>query len=252
MTIALRSTIPTEHEMMVYNTMAKQAVTSKMYRGIGEESAVMMIMLAARELGVSPMMALNGGLNIINGKVEISARIMSALIRQRGHHIVIDQSDENVCILTGKRSDTNETTQISFTIKEAHQAGLIKSGGGWTKFPKDMLFARALSRLARQLFSDVVGISYVEGEIRQESEKIIRVEDIMLYDSMDQEKKLIDQYLDEFSPEEKTDAENYLNVVISHFGWTQQRAIQELLKDKEKLKTKFNGWKQKVIPLETK
>jgi hypothetical protein len=74
-----RLNVPSQHEMMVYHTMAEQAVSSKMYKGIGDKAGVMMIMLAARELGIPSMQALNGGLNIIQGKVEISARMMNAL-----------------------------------------------------------------------------------------------------------------------------------------------------------------------------
>jgi hypothetical protein len=35
------------------------------------------------------------------------------------------------------------------------------------KYPEDMLYNRALSRLARRLFADVIGTSYIEGEIRE-------------------------------------------------------------------------------------
>jgi hypothetical protein len=35
--IVTRSSIPSEHEMMVYHTMAEQAVSSKMYKGVGEK-----------------------------------------------------------------------------------------------------------------------------------------------------------------------------------------------------------------------
>ena len=123
--------IPTEHEMMVYHTMAEQAVSSKMYRGVGEKSGVMMIMLASRELGIPPMAALNGGLNIINGKVEISARMMSALIRKSGHQITTQECTDLKCTLMGKRHDTGETQTASFSIEEAQRAGLIKQGGLW-------------------------------------------------------------------------------------------------------------------------
>lgn len=155
--------LPSQHEMEVFRTMAKGAVQSRMYKG--DESSVIMIMLAARELGIPPMAALNGGLHLIQGKVEISARMMSALIRKAGHSLILKESTDEKCVLVGIRKDNQDTFEASYTIHDAHKAGLVKSGGGWVKFPKDMCFARALSRLSRQLFSDVIGIGYVEGEI---------------------------------------------------------------------------------------
>ena len=157
--------IPSAQELMVYQTWAKNAADSQMYRGIGKESAIMMIMLAAREYGIGPAQALNGGLHIIEGKVELSARLMSALIRRAKHRLKIVESNEKVCTIEGTRSDTGESHTVTFTIEMAQKAGLIKDKGGWRKTPEDMLYARCVSRLARQLFSDVVGIGYVEGEI---------------------------------------------------------------------------------------
>lgn len=166
MAVTVPTIIPTDHEMMVFNTMATQAVESKMYKGIGDQAGVMMIMLSARELGISPMQALNGGLNIIQGKVEISARMMGALIRKAGHSISIVESTDTLCTLKGTRADNGDTLEATYSVIEAQKAGLIRNGGGWTKCPKDMCFARAISRLARQLFADVIGIGYVEGEIK--------------------------------------------------------------------------------------
>jgi len=82
-----------------------------------------------------------------------------------------------MCILHGKRADNGDTWTESFSIQEAKSAGLYRQGGPWSKFPKDMLFARALSRLARQLFPDVIKGVYVEGEIpREESSWSVEVE----------------------------------------------------------------------------
>lgn len=249
---AVRSSIPSEHEMMVYHTMAETAVSSKMYKGIGEKAGVMMIMLAARELGIAPMQALNGGLNIIQGKVEISARMMSALIRKAGHIIAVKECSESQCILEGRRWDTGENVQCSFSVAEAQKAGLVKPGGGWTKFPKDMCFARALSRLARQLFSDVIGIGYIEGEISQaaelknEADKIIQ-EELVQTEAVvvENEEEYIDKFLLLFDKEDKFHAMDYLKVVMAHFEWTTVQAIKELLKDEKRLLDKFCTWKEK-------
>jgi hypothetical protein len=238
--IAIRSSIPSEHEMMVYSTMSKQAVESKMYRGIGDQAGVMMIMLAARELGIPPMQSLNGGLNIIQGKVEISARMMSALIRRAGHSITIKESTNESCTLVGRRADNGDTATTTYTVAEAQKAGLVKPGGGWVKNPKDMCFARAMSRLARQLYSDVIGIGYVEGEIKATEAEVI------IPDILEDESEWVQKYLDLFDKEDKHYAMEYLKVVQKHFEWATVIAIKELLKDENKLFDKFNSWKNKI------
>lgn len=243
--------IPSDHEMMVYQTMAEQAVSSKMYRGIGEKAGVMMIMLSARELGIPPMQALNGGINIIQGKVEISARMMSALIRKAGHMITVKELEVTHCILIGKRCDTGEMQTSSFSIQEAQLAGLVKAGGNWSKWPKDMCFARALSRLSRQLFSDVIGIGYVEGEISmQPTIQPCEAESICVDSFVSKEELLIQtecldetKYKEMFSPEEQEAAVEYLNIVRSHFGWSVDRTLQEFVKDKNKTIEKFTSWR---------
>lgn len=235
---------PTTHEIAVFETMANMAAASKMYKGIGEQAGIMTIMLAAREMGIPPMAALNGGLNIINGKVEISARMMNALIRKAGHQIVVKQSTEDKCILVGKRCDNGDTIETSFSVAEAQKAGLVKPGGGWTKWPKDMCFARALSRLSRQLFSDVIGIGYVEGEISQQDVKPMEVE-IVVDDTIEDEMKLQDEYTALFAQEDRSLALEYLQVVMKHFSWSASSAIKEVTKDKEKLDEKFTTWKNK-------
>ena len=252
-----RSTIPTEHEMMVFHTMAEQAVTSKMYKGVGDKAGVMMVMLSARELGISPMMALNGGINIIQGRVEISARMMSALIRKAGHQVKVQECTTSQCILIGKRCDTGETQGASFSVAEAQIAGLVKPGSGWTKWPKDMCFARALSRLARQLFSDVIGIGYVEGEITQSDTKKVESENIieeeMVFTECDlSERDHLDKYLNLFENDDREFAMQYLKTVQMHFGWTIIQAVKELLKDEKHLYKKFNAWKMKIIKMEIK
>lgn len=242
---AVRTGIPSDHEMMVFQTMAETAVSSKMYKGIGEKAGVMMIMLSARELGISPMQALNGGLNIINGKVEISARMMSALIRKSGHSIKVHTCTNTECVLIGKRADTGETQTSSFCIQEAQMAGLIKPGGGWTKWPKDMCFARALSRLSRQLFSDVIGIGYVEGEISATESKIGLPDDLIIDmpNEIDEAEELLKLVWHFQASEEKF--MEYLDVVMKHFSWTKPQTVREFLKDIPKTKEKFNDWLSK-------
>lgn len=241
------TTIPTDHEMMVFQTMAKQAVDSKMYRGIGDEAGVMMIMLAARELGIPVMQALNGGINIIQGKIEISARMMSALIRKAGHSVTIKESTDVSCTLVGRRADTGDYATVVYSIQDAQRAGLIKPTGGWAKNPKDMCFARAMSRLARQLFSDTIGIGYIEGEISGEAKFTpLMPGDIQEVEvSQPDEDYLMSQYMELFVPEDSATALEYLSVVQSHFSWSTQQALVNMLADRKKTINAFNVWKNK-------
>lgn len=137
------------------------------YKRIGAEG-IFAIVEKAKSVGISPLSALNGGLYFVSGKVEMSAATMNKMIRKAGHSISKDsKSDEKICILHGKRADNGDTWTESFSINDAKLAGIYRNQ--WVKYPKDMLFARALSRLARQLFPDVIDGCYVEGELSAES-----------------------------------------------------------------------------------
>jgi len=134
------------------------------YAKIGHEG-IFAIIATAKSLGIDPIQALGGGLYYVKGKVEMSSRMMSAVIRSRGHSITRDsKSNDTICILHGKRKDSQDCWSVSFSIEEAQRAGLTRNPV-WQNFTQDMLYARALSRLARQLFPDLIGNVYVEGEI---------------------------------------------------------------------------------------
>jgi len=134
------------------------------YAKMGPEG-VFAIVETAKSLDIDPRQALSGGLYYVKGKVEMSARMMNSLIRAQKHSITRDRkSDDTICILHGKRADNGDTWTESFSMQDAQRAGLL-GNAVWKNFARDMLFARALSRLARQLFPDIIGNVYVEGEI---------------------------------------------------------------------------------------
>jgi hypothetical protein len=135
------------------------------YKKIGCDG-IYAIVEKAKAVGVNPMEALNGGFYFVQGKVEMTSAMMNQLIRSKKHSITKDKkSDDTICILHGKRADNGDTWVESFSIDDAKKAGIYRNQ--WLRYPKDMLFARALSRLARQLFPDTICGMYVQGEISE-------------------------------------------------------------------------------------
>jgi hypothetical protein len=236
-----KMTAPTEAEFQVMQGIARNAAASGLYVGVGSEQKILMILLAARELGVGPMTALNGGIWNIQGKIEMSARLMAALIRKAGHSFSIKVINDAECTVEGKRSDNGDSFAATFTIHEAQRAGLLRPGGTWAKYPQDMLYARAFSRLARRLFADVIGNAYIEGEIRETTGKIIRSEP---ENEMSPEE--IDAYLDSFD-EDRESMVKYLQIVCQLRNWTPTVAIEQFKKDPKATTIKFENWKKKQI-----
>jgi hypothetical protein len=236
--------MPNAQELMVYQTWAKNAVDSQMYRGVGKESAVMMIMLAAREYGIGPAQALNGGLHIIEGKVELSARVMSALIRRAKHTLQIIESTDQICKIKGTRADTGETHTVTFTIEMAQKAGLIKEKGGWKRTPEDMLYARCVSRLARQLFSDVIGIGYIEGEI---SDSRASNEEPKQYSELTEDaiSQMLQDLLKQFDPSDHSLIMTFIDEINAHYKELKVHTLMKLLNDIKVTSDQFNKWKNK-------
>lgn len=145
----------------------KKILMTKHYQKLGEEG-IHTIMAKAKALGIHPFEALNGGFYVVQGRVGMSTEMMAALIRQRGHSITKDsKSNDEVCILHGKRADNGDTWTCKFSKEDAIAAGLW-NGPTWKKYPGVMLYNRCMSQLFRQLFPDLsLGAGYVEDELKE-------------------------------------------------------------------------------------
>lgn len=110
--------------------------------------------LAGRELGIGPVTAMTG-IYIVKGRVTLSANLMAAAIRRSGRYDYrVKRLDATACEIVFTDSGTEIGTS-SFSIKDAENAGL--TGDNWRKFPRNMLFARAMSNGAKWYCPDVFG-----------------------------------------------------------------------------------------------
>ena len=246
------SAMPTESEFSMLQVISRNAANCGLYGGVGNEQKIFMVLLAARELGILPMQALNGGIWNIQGKIEISSRLMNAMIRRAGHSIKIVECNSEICILEGTRSDNGDSFKAQFTMQDARNAGL-SGRSTWKSYAEDMLYSRAMSRLARRLFSDVIGTAYVEGEIRDAKSEKIEVEKIQLtVENSEDKQKLIAEFCSQHDQENPEFIEEYLTKYSQHW----KRSIAQTIEDNrdEVFVVQFPKWvsqhKLKPIALE--
>ena len=160
------SNIPSLDEMKALEIIVKHAVDSRYLDKIGGFSGAFAIAIYAREMGIPLMSALFGGVRPVLGKVEIAPQMMNALIRRAGHSIKTIEHSDLVCKMIGKRKDTGEEMPSNFSIEDDKRAQIYK--GAWLTYPKNMVYKSAMSNLAKWLFPDVIGMSYVEGELDED------------------------------------------------------------------------------------
>jgi hypothetical protein len=110
------------------------------------------------------MKALNGGFHVIDGKISMSTPLMADMIRRAGHSIKIIEWTTEKCVIIGRRKDNDDSVKVEFTKEDAKLAELLGKSN-WRKYPKAMLYNRAMSMLSRVLFPDVTGNPYCEDEV---------------------------------------------------------------------------------------
>jgi len=148
--------------------MCERLMKSPHYAKMGPDG-IFAIISKSKSLGIDPFDGLNGSLYYVKGKVGMPAETMCAMIRAKGHSIQRDpKSNDSICILHGRRADNGDTWTTSFSVEDAKRAGLIQNGGSYDKYLPAMLYNRALSFLARQLFADIVkGAGYGLDELKE-------------------------------------------------------------------------------------
>lgn len=147
-------------------------------RGIrGNNAAILACILYGREIGLGPMESLSE-VHMIDGRPSLSAKAKVKRARQAGHDIW-GTVDENAATVTGKRGDNGREMTVSFTLEQAKAAGLAGKPN-WKNYTEDMLWARAVSRLCRRLFTEdgmLTALDPDEAEYVAEAEHMAEVFD---------------------------------------------------------------------------
>lgn len=230
--------------------MCASLMKSKHYQTMGE-AGLFAIVQKAKTLNIHPLEALNGGLYYVQGKVGMGAETMNALIRQAGHSITKDpKSSEAICILHGKRINNGDTWTVSFSIEDARRAGLLKNM--YDKYPSIMLYNRAMSMLARQLFPDVIkGAGYTVEELKEikESTPALKIEEVQEVQEEKVSQNQIHELIELFSlcdttyvakvwsSLRKSGIKDYENIPISLFDRLTAAATKNIIENPPKILT---------------
>lgn len=150
-----------------YELARKLCVTQfvpQQYRGKPEEGTA--AILAGAEVGLSPMASLRA-FDPIQGTPAPKAITLRAIVQGKGHDIRIDESNDKVATISGRRKGSSEWQTCSWTIERAIQAKFPDKNPNWKTNPAAMLVARATSELCRWIASDaIMGMPYSAEELR--------------------------------------------------------------------------------------
>lgn len=125
-------------------------------KGDSVQSIAMMAtkILAGREIGIGPFASVNG-IHIISGKPSIGANLLASAVKgSHRYDYRVREMTEKVCKIEffQRSGEKWESLGISeFSAEEARKAGTKNMD----KFPKNMLFARAMSNGVRFYVPDV-------------------------------------------------------------------------------------------------
>ncbi len=137
-------------------TIAEHAIRSGAFKRFQNPSAAVMVLLKGRDLGISDTSALDA-IHFIEGKPTISGNLMWSLVLKdleyRKSHVVISKTNDKVVTLRWIREIRNPDGSVerildvedSFTEEHAKRAGLLGKDN-WKKYPRAMLFNRAVSQ----------------------------------------------------------------------------------------------------------
>lgn len=129
----------------------------------GDGYKVLAAIMYGRDLGLSPTVAIQH-IIVIDGKATADAQLIGYLIRRAGHRLT-DKTTPTGSTVTLTRTD-GSTHEATFTIDMAKRAGLVRSGGAWEKYPESMVYARALTMVARKGAQDaLLGVVYTPEEL---------------------------------------------------------------------------------------
>lgn len=145
--------------------LAKAFVTSGYFTDTKQLAQAIVKIQAGRELGLAPVFAMQN-INLIRNRLCSSANTLALLVKRTGkyNYRIKEHTDTSCAIIFYE--DGKEVGESTFTIQDAKRADLVKPDSGWVKYPRAMLFSRAISQGARIYCPDAIGGVYTDEEMR--------------------------------------------------------------------------------------
>lgn len=150
--------------------------------GLTSPEQAVVIMVKALELGI-PLTAAFEFFDVIESKPTLKPIGALALIhRSPLVDVVSIDTQPDRCSVTMKRRDTGFEHTATFTMQDAHAAGLIKTdkdGSAWKRYAPDMLRNRAIGRCARIVAPDVISGLYLTDELQEPAQPTVETVDVI-------------------------------------------------------------------------
>lgn len=149
--------------------LAAAFVASGMFSDTKQLNQAIVKIVAGQELGLPAVYSMQN-INLIRNRLTTSANTLAMLVKRSGkyNYHVKEHTDVACTIIFSERYDDKwlEVGTSKFTIDDARRADLVKPDSGWIKYPRAMLFSRAISQGARIYCPDAIGGVYTDEEIR--------------------------------------------------------------------------------------
>lgn len=150
--------------------MAQIVVKSRMAGSIQNPEAAFMVMALGSDMHMSVSQSLRG-IQVIEGKPCPTADCLVACVLRSGlaEYFVEVETTADRSTWETKRKGEPRPRRSTFSMEDARQAGLIRQGGNWQKYPQRMLKARAKAFLARDVYPDLTLGLYTPEELGDET-----------------------------------------------------------------------------------
>ena len=160
--------IPSREEMNVLGELGNQLAQSGFFKDAQQGQQAFAKILFGRDLGLPATTALTA-IHVVKGQPVLSAGLQATMVRQTpGYDYRVREHTTEVCEIAFLR-DGEEIGVERYTLEDAQRAGLAEREN-WKKYPRNMLFARAMSNgVAFHCPEVTAGMrTYAEGEIEPE------------------------------------------------------------------------------------
>lgn len=135
-----------QDEFETMQRVSKALVSSGYFSDAKDVAKALVKVMAGREMGLGPFASMTG-IHIIKGKPVLGANLIATLIKAHpDYNYRIKTHTDKVCEI--EFFEHGESVGVSsFSVDNAKAAGL--STPNWSKYPRNMLFARAISNGAK-------------------------------------------------------------------------------------------------------